>query len=438
MVPMLLLNISDIHFREPHCLTPETDPDRPYRTLMMRDARDRTARLGPAGAMLISGDVAFKGHPREYEVAKRWIEELAEACGCPLERIFVIPGNHDVDRGLIGRSAAVRNSHSAITNAGDRREVEFRSQLADLDTARALMKPLEAYNEFASAFSCQVYLPDHLAWKQDIPLSKGVHLRLHGLTSVLLSGVGGRDDVRGTLYVSPLQTVFDPADDVVNLAMCHHPVDWLFDGDDVDEKMANRTAVHIFGHKHRQRIFKDDGYVRFAAGAVNPDRAEAGWRPAYNLIQVDVTGEGEHRMLDVSAHLLQLQDNPERYVPVLTGRGETVHRHSIPIPGRPRPTSTPTGPSLDSADGRAFPFETEAETDIEVAMSDQGTRNLVFRFWNLSVSQRREIALALGIMTRADLALPEPERYGRALLKAGELGLLDRVADEVARRERNT
>jgi hypothetical protein len=76
--------------------------------------------------------VAFKGHPQEYEASKSWIGELAQACGCPLERVFVIPGNHDVDRGVIMSSAAVRNAQAAImTAASDRREGEFRTQFMD-------------------------------------------------------------------------------------------------------------------------------------------------------------------------------------------------------------------------------------------------------------------------------------------------------------------
>ena len=68
-------------------------------------------------------------------------------------------------------------------------------------------------------------------------------------------------------------------------------------------------------------------------------------------------------------------------------------------------------------------------------MSDEGTRNLVFRFWSLTVSQRREIALLLGLIDEKELGLPEPERYGRALLRASERGVLDQVAHEVVQRE---
>lgn len=431
---MLLLHISDIHFREPDCVNPDLDPDRPYRTRMIQDVRQRIQTIGPVGALLIGGDVAFKGHPAEYHAAKTWIHELAEACECHPERIFVIPGNHDVDRGVITRSAAVRNAQAAIMAADHpRREREFRTQFMDPETGRALLKPLEAYNDFAKFFSCQIYAPDHLYWKQDLPLEDGVHLRIYGLTSTLLSGAGGRDDTRESLYLSPLQTGLDPVDDVVNLVMCHHPPDWFSDQDEVDEKIANRAAIHLFGHKHRQRVAKDDGYIRFSAGAVNPDRGEAGWQPAYNFINIRMTGGGPQRALEVEAHLLHWQANPEQYRPTLTVQGDAVFRHSIPIPGRAQtPVVSATAPA-----SVAVPKPAPAETDVEAAMSDEGTRNLVFRFWNLTSSQRREVALKLALIDRDELRLPEPERYGRALLRAGERDMLDQVAREVAQRERS-
>jgi len=215
---MLLLHISDIHFREPDCLRPDTDPERAYRTLLLQDARKHVQTLGPVGAILVGGDIAFKGDPKEYEVALVWLKELADACGCLLARIFIVPGNHDVDRRIITKAPAVRNAQRAIAAAGrQHRERELRTQFSDAETGRALLSPLAAYNEFAKFFSCQVYSPDHLYWKQDLPLSGGVHLRIYGLTSVLISGRDGGDDTRDSLYLSPLQTVLEPADNVVNL-----------------------------------------------------------------------------------------------------------------------------------------------------------------------------------------------------------------------------
>src|SRR3546814_9414030 len=39
---MLLLHISDIHFRAPDCMNPALDADRPYRPRMVQDARARS------------------------------------------------------------------------------------------------------------------------------------------------------------------------------------------------------------------------------------------------------------------------------------------------------------------------------------------------------------------------------------------------------------
>ncbi len=98
---MLLLHVSDIHFRAPDCLDPNLDPDRPYRTILIRDVRARVAELGPVGAILIGGDVAFMGASEEYQTATVWIRELAAVASCPMERVFVIPGNHDVDQAIV-------------------------------------------------------------------------------------------------------------------------------------------------------------------------------------------------------------------------------------------------------------------------------------------------------------------------------------------------
>ena len=392
---------------------------------------------GPIGALLIGGDIAFKGDPQEYAAASAWLKEFADACGFPMERVFVIPGNHDVDRSVIARTPTVRNAQAAIIRSErHQRERELRTQFGDEDSGRALVAPLKAYNDFAKVFNCQIYPPERIYWKQDLPLERGVHLRVHGLTSTLLSGANGKDDTRGSLYLSPLQTVLDPVDDVVNLVLCHHPPDWFLDQDEVNDAICGRAALHLFGHKHRARIEKCDGYIRCSTSAVNPDRYEVGWQPGYNLINISVLGENRDRMIEIEIHVLQWRSNPEQYRPALTQQGEPVIRHRIAIPGRVAPVAVKDHCTISVAMPETAPNAAEeAAANMEAAMGDIDTRNLVFRFWCLTVSQRREIALLLGLINQEELELPEPERYGRALLRAGERSMLDRVAREVAQRE---
>ena len=432
---MLLLHISDIHFRAPDCTNPDLDPERPYRTRMLQDASARTQVLGPVEAILVSGDIAFKGDPAEYKAAFAWIKELAETCGCSLERVFVVPGNHDVDRRVIRHSPSTRNAQLAVKQVPDyQRERELRTQFTDPDTGRALLASLEAYNDFAKLFNCQIYPPNRLYWRQELPLLGDVRLRIYGLTSTLLSGAEGQDDSRDGLYLSPLQTILDPVQDVVNMVLCHHPPDWLLDQEEVQDAVCGRAAIHLFGHKHRQRVIRDPHYIRFEAGAANPSRYESMWQPGYNLIRVDVTGNGQERTLNIQAYLLEWQASPEQYRAALTGSGEDVVQHRIAIPSRTKAILTAPEIGENEPTGQNVPA-LEAKDDVVAVMSQESTRNLVFRFWSLTISQRREIALRLGLIDEAELSLPEPERYGSALLRAGERKILDQLAREVAEME---
>ncbi len=429
--PMLLLNISDIHFRHPICDT-HMDPDRPYRTRLIQDARSRAVELGPVGAILVSGDIAYAGAPEEYDAAYEWLTDLADACGCKLEQVLVVPGNHDVDRKVVLINPSVRNVHRAIASAeSHRREAELFDQFRDPETCRALFAPIGAYNVFAAKFNCQLYPPERLFWVQEVPLDDRTHLRFYGLTSTLLSGAGGHDDVRSSLYLSPLQTALDPADGIVNIVMCHHPPDWFMDNDDIEDALRGRAAIHFFGHKHRQRLHRDRDFVRFSAGAVNPDRNEVGWEPGYNIVKLQTVDRDGQRSLKVEAHLRVWQTNPDMF------RAKRV-RHQLRLCGvAARPVSIGTAPIASFTSESANAAIISEVADVEATMSDERTRNLVLRFWNLASSERREIALDLGIVDEQEIRqFPEAERYGRALRRAGERGLLDRLAEEIVKRER--
>lgn len=429
-----MLHLSDIHFKSPDCLNPELDPNRPIRTYMLRDIEDNISKLGgSADAILISGDIAFKGVEEEYSTAATWIVDLCSAANCPQERVFVVPGNHDVDRNTTRSRTATKNVQEAIINASNNaRKGVFREQIRDSDSADALTLPLASYNRFAAKYNCQVYLPGQIKWVQDLDLENGVKLRLHGLTSTFLSGFRGEDDPRTQLYLSPMQTAFDPEQDVVHLVLCHHPPDWLVDQDDVTDEINGGVAIQMFGHKHRQRIDREEGYVRFGAGAVNPDHSETGWSPSYNLVELSIEGEGENRVLNVRAHLRQWQSNPRLYRAVLTKERNEVFQHSIKCPTR-LSFSTSVGTGIEEDCSKiALP---KIEWSKEVAMGNFKTRNLVFRFWSLRHSEQRQILENLGLVRDDEANQLEAEKYGRALIRASEEGLLDALAREVEIKE---
>jgi predicted phosphodiesterase len=427
---MLILHISDIHFRAGN---PDLDPDLPYRTILLNHVRDFVEKSGETvDALLIGGDIAYSGLKAEYDIALKWIYELAEICGCKRERIFVIPGNHDVDQGIIKARLIVQNAQQAIALATDQ-EKALRTQFLHKETGDALLAPLAAYNELAALFQCQVYTPDRLYWHQNIPLDDtGVDLRIYGLTSTLLSGAGsaaGVQDSKQSLYLSPLQTVLNPVDNVVNLVMCHHPPEWLKDGEDVAEKVKERSAIQLFGHRHRQRVDPSPRYITLNAGAVNPERNEPGWEPGYNIIKLELGKTGSAYHLDVEAHLMCWQSNPDCFRPKRQFDGSDVLKHRVGLANNIRPKAAASAKPQTAA-----AVVTQA-VDAEAAMGDERSRNIVLRFWNLASSQRREIVEKLDLIDSADMKLAEPERYGRALTRAGERKLMNELAEEIEQME---
>lgn len=440
---MLILHVSDIHFRAPQCLKPDTDPDVAIRSRMMQDLETQVRILGKVGAILIGGDVAFQAAPEEYATAWDWIQQLAAISGCPAERIFVVPGNHDVDRGMTKNRMPIRNAQNAVINEPPaNREWMLRQQLGDGDAGQHLLRPHSAYNDFAAPLGCQIW-PDKPFWHQDIDdLGGGVTLRIYGLTSTLLSGRNGDDDRKESLYLSPMQTVLNPEPNTANLVLVHHPIDWLADGDDVDDDLTARAQFHLFGHKHRQRVTPAADYVRIGAGAVNPSRSETPYDPGYNLIELKVEGAGKGRVIRVELHQRKLQKNPELFVPIKTREGADVFVSAIPLPETPEiPKPGSFAPVNAVAASGDTPIQMAGEDggmvpDAEAAMGDADTRDLLFRFWQLASSERRDIATSLGLLEDGEIELPEPERYGRALIRAGERGIMNKVAAEVARLEK--
>ena len=434
---MLILHISDIHFKTPDCLDPDTDPDKSVRTRIENDIEEQLERLGDVDAILVGGDIAYKGAKEEYEVAWEWFEKLLDITGCAKERLFVVPGNHDVDRGMVKDSMAIRNAQEAIAAAPHaRKDRVLKEQLADEECGQALFRPLAEYNEFAAPLNCQIW-PKKPFWAQDIELNDEVKLRIFGLSSILISGGGDRDAAPGRLYLGSIQTVLNPEPDIVNMVLMHHPPGWFVDEDAVNDDLQNRAMFHLFGHKHRQRVEREEYYIRMGAGAVNPSRDEGEFQPGYNFLDISVAGTGEDRVIEVALHQRIWQQNPERMISIQTREEDQVFRKTLVFPARRRRRAERKERKLiaPGATGGEQPEGVKGKIDAEAAMGDESTRDLLFRFWHLPGSARRKIMNTLKLLEEDERSLPEPERYGRAFIRAGKEKRLAEVAAEITRME---
>lgn len=95
-MPVTWLHISDIHLK-----ADEAYDRNVVLSALVRSVRGFREREGRApDVVFATGDIAHSGQPGEYEVATRFFDQLLDAAGLGRARLFLVPGNHDVDRKL--------------------------------------------------------------------------------------------------------------------------------------------------------------------------------------------------------------------------------------------------------------------------------------------------------------------------------------------------
>jgi predicted phosphodiesterase len=90
------LHISDLHVRSGDSY----DRHVVFRALVesVRRFRERDGRTPDLA--FATGDIAYSGKPEEYAVATEFFDQLLDAAGLDRHQLYVVPGNHDVDRGV--------------------------------------------------------------------------------------------------------------------------------------------------------------------------------------------------------------------------------------------------------------------------------------------------------------------------------------------------
>ncbi len=90
-----ILHISDLHIEDDE--KKQFDRKVVLDPLIRRVKKDRKDGFNPE-IVAVTGDIAFKGVKSEYELAKKFFDDLLKALDLPPEGLFIVPGNHDVNR----------------------------------------------------------------------------------------------------------------------------------------------------------------------------------------------------------------------------------------------------------------------------------------------------------------------------------------------------
>jgi predicted MPP superfamily phosphohydrolase len=255
---------------------------------LRRDAEH--TKLSPPNFIFITGDIAYSGNnkirkgesvSREYDDAKAWIESLAKSVGLGREAVFLVPGNHDVNR-TADKVRATNRLIRALREGQD----SVDEALADPNDRATLAERFKNYATFAAQFgpSGLAIASEHgLNWTHSAEVA-GVRLRLIGLNTALLSAdefdfgklrLGRRS--LASLVHPPLEH------NELALVLSHHPLrgGWLADERDVNAWMNAHAHILLSGHVHEPdseeiRAGSGGSIIRVAAGASHGEHGTSG------------------------------------------------------------------------------------------------------------------------------------------------------------------
>lgn len=416
-------HLSDIHFSHYHD-DGRYDLDSDLRDQVERDLVRMKERLGEFSGVLVTGDVAFSGQRDEYAKATEWLARVCEILELEPHQVWVVPGNHDVDRQIFRTTELLPMLHDRLRNsAPDQLGAELRTLLTeDQNAGELLLAPLAAYNEFAAIYQCAT-TPSDPVWNYDLRLNDGSQLILWGMNSALTSD---KHDEQGNLVLGAMQVNIPERDDRCYLTLCHHPPSWLRDHDQIEEALSARAHVQLFGHRHVPTLQTINNRLRLSAGAVHPDRSEGDWTPHYNILELVVDWpDADTRQLVVTVYPREWDRPSRRFKPRVDADGQPWQQERMPL--------TAWRSVLEEVEGMPMQNAHEASSD---SVDDQRQipldplRHVTYLLLTLPHHRQHQILSEMGLLAE-DEAISELMAIRKALERAIAEGVLEQLRDKL-------
>lgn len=282
----VFVHVSDIHFGQERDHELHIHDD--VKQQLIADAGEVVAKLpaGAASGILVTGDIAQSGKWSDYEKAAAWLDALAGTIGCPIHRVQMVPGNHDIDRDKL--SLGGRKLLDYIRAGG---AAEYEEVVNNPHDRSTLFARFEDYGRFCVGYDCALNDEARLATNLSIELAPGRHLRFVRLNSALLC-TGEERDSAPELMIGSRQFTLPRNAGEENVVLVHHPLHWYKDADEVRTYVRSRARIFISGHEHNPKVEVDQvengcDVMMLAAGAAVPFRSNTEYTYTYNIIEFE-------------------------------------------------------------------------------------------------------------------------------------------------------
>lgn len=304
------LHLSDWHQKNVYNGNLETTSfgRREFLDKLLYDIRNRTETVSPSLSkvdfVVFSGDLAHSGQREEYNLAlKDFIRPVLEAADVEPENLFIVPGNHDVDRGKL--SLPQEGTVKAIFYS--KHMEEFREMVSNtfsnLQNKEYFLGKFDNFKKMLIGdMECKYleYDPRYFyrrTFKHDDRKVSIICMNFSWLSGYSRDENGNVNDY-GRLSIGEMQ-IKDafrnlPTSDLV-IVIAHHPFPWLAEHESnrIEELVCRDSQIFLHGHQHIPRVnisrSTDGDVVVIPAGAAFQERFPRDTRniSSYNFASVD-------------------------------------------------------------------------------------------------------------------------------------------------------
>jgi len=258
-------------------------------------------------SICLTGDIAQSGQENQYHSINEKINSILTTTGCPIENLFIIPGNHDVQE------------YDQISPQGKTLLEQARDNKMNIDTG--VLSNEDHYRIFHDKFAHYYRFIENAGYLNSLPENhnhmpkpwynrklKDFPVRIMGLNSALfcLKDFCQYGNIRmGThqFHEAFFQgKVGDPPDNELVILLTHHPVNWLAEkeSEDYSTLMERYSVIHLHGHIHKtkiekkQRLFSSSGgYVSIGTGSLYGEKGTEDIN-TYHIITLDFEKQELH------------------------------------------------------------------------------------------------------------------------------------------------
>jgi predicted MPP superfamily phosphohydrolase len=294
MTSITWLHLSDLHMRASE-FSDALDQDIVLDNLFVDIKKQIEENELKPDLIFFSGDIAHSGKAKEFETAAiKLFNPLLEITGVEKDKLFIVPGNHDVDWERI----------DPIVAAGMREELKSRRNINEFlgprGDRRSAFRKFDDYAKFVESYFGGSFIFDDTKYfyTRRVELS-GYVIGILGLNSSWMSAchknASGRAQDKGNLLLGEIQLrqALDDTDGVdYRIVILHHPLEWLNEEVErfqIERQIEAKCNFILHGHWHDSQFYEKKSnsgdIIYIPTGALYQG---VDYPNGYNLVQFDL------------------------------------------------------------------------------------------------------------------------------------------------------